>query len=45
MKGSDEEEEELEVEGIPVQSDIKSGMSFVNPTELMEEVKRSMVNN
>ena len=45
MKGSDEEEEELEVEGIPIQPDIKAGVPFMNPTELMEEVKRDMVNN
>lgn len=44
LKDSDEEEEELEVEGVP-QIDIQTGVPLVTSTELMEEVKRGMVNN
>lgn len=45
LKGSDEEEEELEVEGIPIQPDIKARVPFANPTELVEEMKGSLLNN
>lgn len=41
----DSEEEELELEGIPTQIDIETGMPFMKSTELMEEAKRSIMNN
>lgn len=46
QKQGDIEEEESETEeGIPPQVDIKVGMPFVNPTELMEEATKGLVNN
>lgn len=45
MKGSEEEEEELEIEEMSIQGNVKAGVPFVSPTEMMEEIKGGLLNN
>jgi len=47
LEDNSEEEggDELGIDGIPEHMDIKTGMGFVNPVELAEEMRRSIINN